>query len=96
MFGFQVLGADGEIILNASDDTTRLVHFERALAGVDGSVNLPEIAGETIAIITLPTGADVTKHPHAILRNGTTVEWYATDNEFMSSSDSIILIYIYT
>jgi hypothetical protein len=93
-YGLRVKDSDGNILLDSSDFTCRVRYYIVVSSGVNGSINLPDIYGKSIELLSIPLTPEALAH--AVSLSGSTVSWVAQTSGSGSysypSSDSIVMV----
>lgn len=95
-YGLKVFDASGNILLDLTDNITRLRYSNEVASGVSSSTTLSDIAGLSSVEISIGLETDWGKVSHLFERSGTTVSWTAISGNFFSSADSLVFVFLYT
>jgi hypothetical protein len=93
-YGLRVKDAAGNVLLDSDDLTFRVRYHGVVSSGSSGSVNLPDISGKSVELLSIP----LTEYAlaHEVSRNGNTISWTAktsgSGSYYFPSSDSIIVV----
>ena len=93
-YGLKVWDSAGTLILDLTDTITRLRYSGEVAAGVDGSIVLSDINGKST--VEIGVALEDEKLPHFVSRSGTTISWTAKSNPYYDSSNSLVLVFLYT
>lgn len=92
-FGLQVFDSDGNLTLDLSDTITRIRYSNEVSAGVNGSTVLADISGKSTCQFGI--ALETAKVPHVVTRSGTTISWTARSGGGLSSSNTLVLVFLY-
>jgi hypothetical protein len=93
-YGLRVYNSSGTLILDFTDEISRLRFSEVVAANASGSTSLPDISGSSTAQFAMCRETD--KLPHVVTRSGTTIEWAPQSMEYRASGESMVLVFMYT
>lgn len=74
-YGLKCWDSSGNLVLNVTDQITRMRYKTIATAGNNGNVTLPDISGKTT--IQFGVCMESEKIPHYVYRSSTTIYWEA-------------------
>ena len=93
-YGLKIFDAAGNVKLDTTDKITRLRYSVEVSGGVSDSIVLSDISGKSTCEFGIALEAD--KTPHLVSRSGTTINWTAAGSTLYPSSNTFVVVFLYT
>ena len=93
-YGLKTFDASGNVKLDTIDRITRLRYQNTVSAGASSSSTLADIDGKSTCEFGIALEAD--KTAHFVSRSGTTISWTAAGSNLKPSSDTLVVVFLYT
>jgi hypothetical protein len=101
-YGLKTFDAAGNPIVEITDRLNRHRYNNEVNAGASSNTTLADIDGQLTIEMSIMINPPITYNlasyapcPHEIIRSGTTITWTAASETFVTSNDSLLLLFFY-
>ena len=93
-YGLKIFDSGGSVKLDLPDIITRLRYSVEVAGGASSSIVLSDISGKSTCQFGI--ALEAVKTPHLVTRSGTTIIWTAAGSSLFPSSNTLVVVFLYT